>query len=246
MGKRGQVTVFVIIAIFLVIGVVLILYTQTDILGKRLERVPGVAAIKSEIQNCLDTTALEGIRAIGLQGGYTFLPNLTFSTNLSSIAYSYYEGKKTLISISSMADEINKYVSLMLPKCVDFTKWPDFDVGFKTITSNTIIQNNLVKIDIKWPVTLTKETTYSLDSFTTTIPIRLGLIYNITNTIVNGEIKDPTLIDIGYLVIVKNAYGMNIDLVPYNTTIIYSITDPLSKFGNSYINYTFFFANKFK
>jgi hypothetical protein len=247
MGKRGQVTVFVIMAIILVAGVLLFLYTQTNIFGQRANNNPEVAPIVAEIQNCLDKSAFDGITLAGLQGGYIFLPNQTFKSNLSEIAYAYYEGKKTFNSISGIAREISGYVSLMLPKCVDFTKFPDFNVEQRSITSSAIIQNDLVKVDTRWSLLIKKaDASYSLNSFTTTIPIRLGLIYNITNTIVNSEIQEPNMIHADYFSDVHTNYGMIIDLLPFNTTLIYSITDPLSKFKEENIDYIFLFANKFR
>jgi len=247
MEKRGQVTIFVIMAILLVAGALLFLYTQTDILGKRAERIPEIAPIMAEIQNCLDSTALDAIKLVGLQGGYVFLPNQTFKSNLSEIAYAYYEGKKTFNSISGIAKEISSYVSLILPQCVDFTKFSDFNVEQRGITSITIIQNELVNVNARWSLLIKKaDASFSLDSFTTTIPIRLGLIYNITNTIVNNEIKEPNVIDASYFIDVNNLYGINIDFLPNNETIVYSITDPYSKFHDQPLNYTFLFANKFK
>jgi hypothetical protein len=247
MEKRGQVTIFVIVAIVLVTGALLFLYTQTDLLGQRVERVPEINPIISEIQNCLDTTSLDGIKMVGLQGGYVFLPNQTFSTNLSNIAYAYYEGRKTFNSITGIAREISSYVSLMLPECTNFSKFPDFNINTISIISSTIIQGDLVKVDTKWSLSIKKgDASYNLNSFTTTIPVRLGLIYNITNTIVNNEMKDPNTIDASYFIDVNNLYGIKIDFLPNNETIVYSITDPLSKFKNNYFNYTFLFANQFK
>ena len=247
MEKRGQVTVFVIMAIILVAGILLFLYTQTDILGNKANNYPVIAQIVSEIQNCLDITAFDAITMIGMQGGYIFLPNQTFESNLSEIAYAYYEGKKTFNSISGIAREISNYVSLMLPQCTDFTKFPDFIIEPKSISSSTIIQSELVNVNTKWSLLVKKgDVSYNLRSFTTTIPIRLGLVYNVTNTIVNSEVKDPNNIDLSYIIEIKNQYEISTDLIPNNNTIVYSINDPLSKFHDAYINYTFFFANKFK
>jgi len=247
MKKRGQVTLFVIIAIVIVAGAFLVLYTQTDILGQRAERIPEIAPIRAEIQNCLDQTAFDGITLAGLQGGYISLPNLTFTTNFSEIPYSYYEGRSLLLTLGGIEKEVSAYVSLMLPKCVDFSKWPDYAITPSNAISTTLIKNNLVKVDVKWPVIIKKaDSTYRLEKFSTSIPIRLGMIHNITRTIVTGEIKEPNLIRADYFSDVYNEYNIRIDLLPFNTTLIYLITDPLSKFKNQPINYTFLFANKFK
>jgi hypothetical protein len=248
MNKRGQVTLFVILGIILIGGAFAVLYTQTEIFGKKAA-APEIAPIVLEIQNCVDKIAFNGITLAGLQGGYTIPPNLIFASNLSDIAYGYYEGRSWLLSLNEIEREIGNYVSLVLPRCVDFSQWPDYSVTANEsgALASVLIKNNLVKVDVRWPVTAKKgDSAYNLDKFSTTIPIRLGLIYNITKTIVTEEIAEPDVIDISYFVDVYTNYGIKVDVLPYNDTIVYSITDPLSKFKDDYISYTFLFANKFK
>jgi len=67
--KRGQITVFIIIAILLLIGVSVYIYLSEEKEVKK-EAPEAAKPIFNYVQSCLRNTARSGLRAIGDHGGY--------------------------------------------------------------------------------------------------------------------------------------------------------------------------------
>ena len=69
--KRGQITIFIIIAI-LIIGIVALFFIfKSNInIGKKQTYAPEVAPIVNFVQECLDETLKEGVLYLASHGGY--------------------------------------------------------------------------------------------------------------------------------------------------------------------------------
>jgi hypothetical protein len=244
-SKRGQVTLYVIIAIMIVSAAAIIVYTQRETIKTSLNPVPrDIKPIYGQIESCLQSTSENGLYLIGMQGGYTSFPQTAFETDFSFIGYGYYEGQKTLLSIKQLENELDNYIELMFPQCVDFSQWPDLEVTQGDINSKSSVMDNFVVVNVDWPLTFKRETTYQLKTFSARANVRLGRIYNITDTIVGKEIKEPTKIDLSYFSEMYQKENMTINLLPFNDTIVYSIQSGDSMLYNK--SYIWFFANKFK
>jgi hypothetical protein len=243
--KRGQVTLYVIVAIIIVLAVGIVVYTQRAAILTTINYVPeDIKPINSEISDCLKSVSEDGIYLIGLQGGYTTIPSTAFETNFSYIGYGYYNGQRLLPPRTQIESELNNYIELMLPKCADFSKFPEFEISNGDVKANSVIYDNFVDVNVQWPVAVKRTATFQLKNFDSRISIRLGKIYNITSTIVSKEISAPNEIDLSYFADINEKEGMTIDMLPFNDTIVYSISDPKSVVNNS--AYIFLFANKFK
>ena len=78
--KRGQVTVFVIIGLVLVVAIGLVFMYKDKIITTQEKLGEGVALSESEqevqviVENCLEETAKEAIILLGYQGLYIELP----------------------------------------------------------------------------------------------------------------------------------------------------------------------------
>lgn len=241
---RGQVTLYVIIAILIVSAVGIIVYTQREAIKVTLTPVPrDIKPVYNEIESCLKTTTENGLYLIGMQGGYASLPGNSFETVFAFIGYGYYNGQKTLPSLKQIENELNNYIELMLPQCVDFSAWPELEVTQGDIKAKSAIFNDFVTVDVEWPLTFKRETTYQLKTFSTRVNVELGSIYNITETMVNNEVLHPGVIDLSYFIDVSENYNITVDMLPYNDTIVYSLTSGNSIIGNK--SYKWFFANKF-
>ena len=99
MQKRGQSTVFILIAI-IVILVLSIGFFFRGYLKQTIKQevvIPQqVIPIQDSIQNCVHSTLIDAVRLIGLQGGYINPPPSALKTEFSTIAYGYYEGRNVL------------------------------------------------------------------------------------------------------------------------------------------------------
>ena len=241
--KRGQVTLYVIIAILIVVAAGILIYVQRAAVLSQFGYIPSyIRPIKTYSDECLKSTLENGIYLVGMQGGFVETPAMSFETNFSIIAYSYLTGRNLFPNITKVESQLSDYINTMLPQCVDFSKWPDFTVSANQVKSNVMILENEVLADANWPLTIEKGSTYQLNKFSTRLPVRLGLIHGIASTIVDKAMKDPTHIDLSYIIDTNENYNLSIDLVPYNNTLVYSISDPQSiVFSRPYV---FFIAKR--
>jgi len=243
MRNKGQITLFIIIAIVIVviIAIIFIAYSKINIFNPTSSDNP---EITSQIQACAEQRALDAIRLIGLQGGYVNLPKDYLETNLSNVAYGYYEGKRTLPSKSTIEKEINYYIELTTRYCIEPSDFPDYNITLGNPKSNAKIENNQVSINLRLPASISKETkTYTTEGpYEIIIPIKLGNIYSAAEFIIDKEIKNPDNIELSEL----SNLDYYITLIPVNdNNIIYVITDEESSTDDG-IPYSFVFANKFR
>lgn len=204
MKKRGQITIFVIIGLVLVISLIIVFSISG---GRQLSELKISAAeanigsvettvIRTYIENCLKTTAENAVFSkIGLQGGY-----LAAEEGISYILYDdknvphYIDGAAiTIPEISYIEAEAGRYVAEEIDKaggCIDFSMLKS--LGFNiTKAGETKVIFKINKADIsvsmRYPITAEKESSIAeLSQFNVALPIRLGLLHEKSNEIVNA------------------------------------------------------------
>ena len=245
-SKKAQITTFVIIGVVLVIIAGFIFY----LIGEEA-KVPGVEEVPVEarplkifVEECLSSTAIDGIKLAGVQGGYIDAPESALETDYSTIAYYYYEDENKIPTKAVIESQISSFVNRALDVCLanfSYFKEQGFDVSTGEISTETTIRDNDVFVKIRYPITLIQEDKKTeLDRYFTTVPIRLGHVYDISKLITSKTIADPEWIDMTFL----SEFDVKIDIIPHDEeSFVYSITDEKSSVkGEPFI---FLFANKF-
>ncbi|PIN70004.1 hypothetical protein COV93_03240 [Candidatus Woesearchaeota archaeon CG11_big_fil_rev_8_21_14_0_20_43_8] len=245
MRKKGQIAIFIILGIVLIIGIGFFIYImgQQSKLGEAktlvTEEVPvQLEPIKLYVQNCLKTTAAEAVRLLGAQGGYIFPKNPYLLTNYSSIAYGYDRGKNTLPTESTMENELASYVVFGLPLCTaNFIEFSSMDLRTEAVRAGVDITEGKVVFTIDYPITLvTKTGEPKISKFAYELPVRLDHVVSISNSVINGLISDPDNIDLTNL----SAYDVAIDMTPYgDDTILFSLSDDVIKIQDEPYMFTF-------
>ncbi len=239
--KRGQISLFIIIGILIIVAVGIFFVVRNQI--SLPEKVPlEVQPIDNAIEECVQQRLLDAVRLVGLQGGFIILPSNYLETEDFGIAYGYYEGTKTLISREKIQEEIDGFVSGAVIYCINEEDFLEFNVSLENAVSNTRIEENAIVSSVRLLVSTSKGSkSFTINrEYDAQVEIRLRNIYTIAEEIVNKEIKDPSNIDLDYL----STFEYKVLMVPYSEEIIvYSITDDSQP---NEIPYTFRFANKFK
>jgi len=243
MYKRGQIALFVIIAILIISAAFIILYTQTDIFGKRTEKLPEIAPIQAFIENCIKETGQDALVFIGQQGGYYEMPKFS----ISGYSYYFYNNKSVMPSKEKIEIELSKYMNEMLPFCTqNFVNFPDFSVeADPAINSKTTILADKIRFDVNYKVLIRKgDSTFRISSFSNEIPSRLYTIYNVTSEIIAEQLTDPSHICLSCLTKWGIENDLYIDMANFgNDTVIFTITDKKIKINNQL--YQFIFANRY-
>ena len=168
MNKKGQVAVFVILAILIIVGGAILFYFLSDFRGK-VEGVTAVGAAKADVQNingfineCLESVTVEALYVLGIQGGYTDAPPGSILSPPYRIAYGHYLDENTLAPTSVMESELSAYIEQNLPVCTDgFVVFEDlgYNVAESNVKTDTVIGDAMVRFEIDYPVILSKDDT---------------------------------------------------------------------------------------
>lgn len=241
--KKGQVTIFIILSILIVSSIVVFFVYKNSKSTEKINLIPEAQlnSIRERAIQCVDLTGIDGIRLVGLQGGYVFPPKSSVQTNFSNIAYGYYNGRKTLPLLSTIQEEIASYVDMAFPLCFDKESFEEINISSSKISSKVKVYDDSVSIAVNYLLAISIENSTSLlkENYEREIPIRFGLIYKEANGIIQREIENSDYIDLSSLM--NSEY--EIAILPYSENIfVYSITDNRSQIDG--VPYTFMFANK--
>ncbi|MFC1696800.1 hypothetical protein ACFL1H_00555 [Nanoarchaeota archaeon] len=246
-GKKGQVMLFVIVAIvILLIGVSIYFITSSqkqDISEDELIELRSISEnIKLFVDSCLEDVSIPGIFLLGSQGGFIYTYDNILITEDSSIAYHYDYGDKVGPNRDYMEKELSTYIRNTLDVCInEFNDYKELGVEFElgeNVVRSTINEND-IKIEINYPITIKKDKSQIIISkFNIRHPFRFGHLLNIKDQIIS-KLNNNDMIDLNELA----DYSANVAISLYdNETFIYYLNDKESEFENNYL--PFFFAVK--
>jgi hypothetical protein len=218
MTKKAQVTLFVIIAIAIVLAVVISLF----FLGKI--KIP-LQKNEAELYflNCMDAKVLEAAKIAEIQGGYLTLP--TFEQGSSTFPFSSYFNLLALDipywfyisgnglqrtqkpSIEQIQEQLGIYTKNKISDCLDFDKFPNLEVSYEQVTSVDVkIKSRYIETTILMPLkvkSIDKESIISEHSIRTTS--YLGDLYTTASEIFDSQ-QQGTILE-NYSLDVINAYA---------------------------------------
>ncbi len=195
-AKKGQVTIFIIIAIIIIIFAVLVylFYPKiTTTLGYS-SKTPS-----QEIQDCVEPTIEEAMEKLSSQGGSIY-PEFYYEFNNEKIEYLCYTNEyyKTCVMqkpllINSIQDEIKEQIRNVSNSCFDQLekeyKGQGYEVNFvEGETSVEIVPENIV-VTYNHTLTLTKTDTQSYKNFKVTSSSNLYQILNVAISILGFEAR---------------------------------------------------------
>jgi len=245
MEKRGQVAIFIIIAVLIIAGVVIyfLLREPSGEIERREVFTPDVGGINLFVQDCLDQTGELAILFVGKRGGYADSPELSSE---EGIPY-YYIGNEIYIpSKEAIEGEISKYVNYGVEFCMtDLTNFERLGLEVTPGEAKTTaeILNDSVKITVDYPINVKKGDDVSrIRDFETEVPVRLGLAQYAAEEIVRESL------DLGFTCLscaldlsVEN--NLTIDIGPYDEgSKLFLITDGQSKINEE--DFVFAFLGK--
>lgn len=204
MKKRGQVTLFVIFGVILLIIIGLFLYLKTNIFMFN----PSSEDLNSELQSinehildCVEVTGDQPIITLGLHGGYLEPP--TNSYRLYSdypVSYLCYnipdrlQCMNRMLRKNDMESQISDTISKSVIDCIDiegFRRFGSFNILTPSpLKVSTKIFSDSVLVNVNYPVTLksTKSEAQAQQSdFSYSFIYPLGELYDLSQEIVNAE-----------------------------------------------------------
>ena len=205
--KKGQITVFIIIGIILLLSAALAIYFFQK---RAAAPIKAAIAVPEEAQKvydyvatCVDQISKDGLVIMGTQGGYITLPQAIEKSpdayikgdpaGVSKIPLWYYEGEDRTPTLEYMQRDLALYVKQNLPDCAaNFTSFqPQFNI---TPTSEilpviTFTDSNVI-VEVKWELDIKSiDKTTKLTEFVSNFPLRLKTIWELASKTMETENK---------------------------------------------------------
>jgi hypothetical protein len=244
-SKRSQITVFIILAILIVVLIGVFFSYRMNLLNLNSDVVnPDIAPIHSFVVSCIKQAGEDGIYNIGQTGGYFNSPNLSTDNQIS---YYLYGNDNLMPSKEKIENELSEYMNNMLFFCTkNFIDFPDFNVKQGEIKTKTTIEDNKVIFNVNYPLSIKKnDKSYLFNQFKDIeIPVRLGVIYGVNQLIMEDQMKNKKDVCASCLNQWANEKDLYIDMYDYKKSLVFVITDTNSRINEK--EFTFYFANKYE
>ena len=250
MRKRGQITIFLVVGILILIVVALILFlttnTATEEVKTELQDVTSgnfQSRIISFTESCLKDVAEPGMYLLGMQGGILYLdnPKTVLLTDNALINYGYLNGVDH-ISTSFMERQFNTFIEKNLPSCLDdYSIFEEQGVIFNekgSIKSDVkfVLNKAIIHIDYETKFQLAGDEV-SISSYGIQLPFRVGKVVEKSKELIEDYDGNPTSIT------PRSTDNFFVTVHPYDKeTLLYSIADEGQL--NEDAPFTFMFAVK--
>ena len=224
--RKGQITLFVIIAIVIIVILAIILYP-------RIKSTFSSASPQDYIKECTEKATEEALQTITLQGGSLNPENYVLyqGNKIEYICYTnkYYEKcvmQKPLLR-QSIEQEINTYIQPKVEKCIGDLKQQLEKKGSVVtvgqVNVGTSLTKNFIFVDIDVPLTITDESTSSFTEFRVDIRSNLYDLVMIASSIANWEARYGDSNSLSYMLYYPNIRVEKLKQDEGST--IYSLTD---------------------
>ena len=234
MTKKGQVTIYIIVGILILIIVSLLFFFRNEVaqtfqqatISEEFET--DLINIYDGIESCLEINLQDAILEISLKGGYYELPNDTYK---NSIPYYYGRGRVIRPSLSIIESEIGKAMDDIAEICLSFVSNPKYRLESEVSKTLINIEEGEVIADIVYPISVIRENSEAQVENDYQVSTNTGLyqVYKISGELVEDLKNNPTELDITKL----SSYEYPINLLPDGNNLIYAI---------NFDNYTYMFA----
>ncbi|MFA5992127.1 MAG: hypothetical protein WC796_00295 [Candidatus Pacearchaeota archaeon] len=247
MNKRGQVTIFIIIAIVIIAAVIIFFAIKNyNVLPdqENLDKIPEAQNIKLFVESCLKTTSETSITSIGQKGGYF---NLT-SNKINIFLYEYpvfiQNDNSYVPTLESIQTEISHSIEYNIKDCLDdFQQFTDqgISVSFKDIQATTKINENYTEVTLNMPLTIKKgSSTAKISVFSTRVePLKLPSILNSVNQLINKQVKSKNTLCFSCVSDSIKEKNMKLKVLDSNNVFLYTLTDYDSNFTSSPYEFKF-------
>ena len=230
-GKKAQVTIFIIIAIVLVIGIILYFLVLKPRIAKQIE----LENPETYIEKCLADSAKEAIDILDLQGGDINPQNYFMYKNEKAryLCYTpvYYSGcvnQEPLLK-EHVEQEINNYVKPKLQQCIENLKNEYqrkqyiVDIQTEGIELKTSLKPKTIVLDAEFQLKVRKEdNVIERNQFQATLQEPLYELAILALEITKQEAQFGNFEQLGYMLLY---HDIEIDKDRVDESIIYTLTD---------------------
>lgn len=236
MEKRGQITVFVVIGLVIILTLGYFYYasnSELDIKNSKKSLLnPEPIEVKQTVQGCVEKSTDESLTL--LQEGN---PN---NAALGLLSFYYEDNNITLPSLEDFQTEMEVQINHDLLDCLDRynNSISGYEIKYDAPESRVLFAEQSTVVNVKFPVDILNDGQSIIYSYyDVEREIQFALLWNETHSILENIKADSDYIDLNFLL--QNDY--NVSFYPLDGTqiIVYTIVDPYSKLQNKNFKFTF-------
>jgi len=250
MQKRGQITLFIILGIVIVIAIVIGIafrksitekFSELEILKSEQARQMEIG-IKAHASSCLKKVTIEAMQDVFANSGYYKNAPSKMGYSDYDVAYYVYEGKEKVPSLNEVASNIAKYIDANINPCIS-----SYSAGLIVgIPRSEVSLGKTVNAEVSQTLVLTREeVTATVKSYDAEVDSDARKVYN-DMTELYTEVKNISSFDLvtpGVLAL-KQKYEFYMPELADTNTFLYVMMFNNSIEGELDIEYNF--ALKFK
>lgn len=249
-SSRAQVTVFIIIAIVLVVVGAGVFYLSKVSAGDKAyfnqpSIKPQVNSIQNSIVDCISETSKDSLELIGVQGGYYNFPKEYFDLGWSIIPYYYKEGSFLMPDNRFVERELGVYVDDNLGFCLDTLVFEGFELDYKEPRTIVSIKEKEVSFKVDMPVTIKREDkriTFETEEFPLSEKSSLKEMLEIARYVTDSHKEDPEMVCISCVADMARERELYVDMLDFadETTTLVVISN-----NQTSLPYIYEFLNKY-
>jgi hypothetical protein len=223
MLKKGQVTIFIIIAILVIAGVILFFMFKDKI---KTNAIPSdFEGVHQKVEECLEFTSQEAILHIGQHGGY-YEPDDSIAVNYfgENIPYYYLDNEKHIPEKEIIEEELNNYIEDKIGNCLDFENFisQGLDINSGGLEVETMVEEDYVELNMKYDLTVSKgEETHLFEEFEQDIYFNVIELLDSSKEIIDNYSEEPGIVCVSCLneIAIERELKMNSNFFNNNTIL---------------------------
>jgi hypothetical protein len=214
MKKQGQLTIFVIIGLVILLTLTFLIFFRQEAVF-RIEQVePEFMPVKDYVEACMQTIAYEGLETQGLNGGYITFPAYMQDNPYTSLnptgapgspyrnPYWWYDGTEAIPTQEFMELQLMNHIETGIANCLNsFEAFKEtYNIvelgGFEANVEYGVSDDSIVKIESVFPFMIKdkfNKTLGELKDFKVEIPIRMHRLYKMAKSVMEFANEDPFL-----------------------------------------------------
>lgn len=226
MKKRGQVSVFIIIAIVLIAIIAMGFYIaksyQQEIIKTSIWSKFGFKSeadvIKNALSECMKTNTKDALKTIGIQGGYYKKPAKYSDLGWTFIPFYYLQGEYLMPDKSLIETELSDFTDDKMNECIKQIEFKNLDFSYDKTKTITSIQKGKVTFKIDLSVTIKKQDTITkieLKDHPVMYNSSLYDIIEVSDFIIKSHKDNETMICINCVVEMAKERSLFVDMLNY-------------------------------
>jgi hypothetical protein len=232
-SKRGQVTIFIIVAVaIIVIALIFFLVFRQN----TTKSESSISEVKTYLSDILERAVLINIITVAQQGGEAYPSTNSFQTPYYNVSYWVIANTSAYPTQEQLAKNIDSLNSEIAETNLSWF-FPGYDISSGKLESNTTLTESGVRVSVKWPITIKKgTTTQTIEDFTFNYNIRLKKLYAAATYTADLVANDTMPIEM--------PQDINVTVYTYSNSALYEIVDTNTKYQLNKQPYNFVFAVK--